>query len=81
MMYHIKGKKEVIMNVWRVFYMLLESCQKVEHKMVMIELAESFELEKHEFKKQLKDLQKESDLKVKVLKNEIAEKDNQILGL
>jgi len=55
MMYHIKGKKEVIMNVWRVFYMLLESCQKVEHKMVMIELAESFELEKNEFKKQLKD--------------------------
>lgn len=34
--------------------MLLESCQKVEHKMIMIELAESFELEKAEFKSQLK---------------------------
>jgi len=61
MMYHIKGKKEVIMNVWRVFYMLLESCQKVEHKMIMIELAESFELQKHEFKKHLEEQVKESD--------------------
>jgi hypothetical protein len=50
MVFHLKGKKDVIMNVWRVFYMLLESCQKVEHKMVMIELAESFEVEKVEFR-------------------------------
>jgi hypothetical protein len=54
LLYHCKGKKDIIMNVWRVFYMLLESCQKVEHKMIMIELAESFEVEKAEFKSQLK---------------------------
>ena len=38
-------------NVWKVFYMLLESCQKVDHKMIMIELAESFEEERLELKK------------------------------
>ena len=48
LVFHVKNKQKVIMNVWRVFYMLLESCQKVEHKLIMIELAEQFDQEKYE---------------------------------
>ena len=69
------------MNVWRVFYMLLESCQKVEHKLIMIELAEQFDREKLA---QQKKQQEEKDMwndSIIGQKAQIQERDLKILSL
>ena len=69
------------MNVWRAFHMLLESCQKVEHKLIMIELAESFELEREQFRQREYDEAKRTEQKLTALKNELKEREEHILKL
>jgi hypothetical protein len=81
LVFHVKHKKEVIMNVWRAFHMLLESCQKVEHKLIMIELAESFELEREQFRQREYDEAKRTEQKLTALKNELKEREEHILKL
>ena len=55
--------------------MLLENCQKAEHKLIMIELAESFERDKMKMKKMEKQQEEEYEQKISVLKNEIKDRE------
>lgn len=81
LVFHVRHKKEVIMNVWRVFHMLLESCQKVEHKLIMIELAETFEEERQQFRQREIDEANKTEQKLTALKSEIRDREEQILKL
>lgn len=76
-----KMKLQVITNVWRVFYMLLESCQKVDHKLIMFELAESFEREKQQIRKLEKEQEEVYQMKIDVLKAELKEREADIKKL
>jgi hypothetical protein len=75
MVKHIKEKKELIINVWKVFHMLLESCQKVELRLIMIELAENFEKETSELKRHEKQQSDLFEQKIKVLRSEIKDRE------
>jgi len=81
LVFHVKNKKEVIMNVWRVFHMLLESCQKVDHKLIMIELAEQFEVERQQFRDSEQETARLTEQKLTALKNELKDREEHILKL
>ena len=61
--------------------MLLESCQKVEHKLIMIELAEQFEVEKQEQRMKERERSEMYDEKISNLKDEVKEKENLVFKL